>query len=96
MPILTGRPVLTGKLVLTGKPVLIGNPGLTGRPVLTGKAVPLTDSLTQVVQAVAGLVEGSSIELQADDGEDEDREEEEEGNVDQGPDSLGYRAHHNL
>ena len=90
MPILTGRPVLTGKLVLTGKPVLIGNPGLTGRP------VPLTDSLTQVVQAVAGLVEGPSIELQADNGEDEDSKEEEEGNVDQGPDGLGYRAHHNL
>ena len=52
--------------------------------------------LTQVVQPVAGLVQGSGVELEADDGEDDDREEQEKGDVDQGTDGLPDGAHHNL
>ena len=37
--------------------------------------------LTQVVDIVAGLVQGSSIEFKSNDGEDDDRKEEEEGDV---------------
>ena len=44
--------------------------------------------LTQILQAVAGLVESPSIELQSDDGEDEDSEEEKKGDVNQRTDSL--------
>ena len=37
--------------------------------------------LTQVVDIVAGLVQGSGIEFKSNDGEDNDRKEEEEGDV---------------
>ena len=37
--------------------------------------------LTQIVDIVAGLVQGSGIELEADNGKDDDGEEEEEGDV---------------
>ena len=52
--------------------------------------------LTQILQAVAGLVESPSVELQPDDGEDDDGKEEEESNVDQRTDSLGDRGDDNL
>ena len=52
--------------------------------------------LTQIVEAVAGFVEGAGVELEADDSEDENGEEEEEGDVDQGTDGLADRAHHHL
>ena len=38
-------------------------------------------TLTQVVDIVAGLVQCSGIELESNDGEDDDRKEEEEGDV---------------
>ena len=44
--------------------------------------------LTEVSDVVAGLVEGSPVELEADDGEDDDGKEEEEGDVDQGADGF--------
>ena len=47
------------------------------------------DKLTQILQAVAGLVESPSVELQSDDGEDEDSEEEKKGDVDKGSNSFG-------
>ena len=52
--------------------------------------------LTQILQAVAGLVESPSVELQPDDGEDEDSEEEKKGDVDEGPNSFSNGAHHHL
>ena len=52
--------------------------------------------LTQILQAVAGLVKGPSIELQSDDGEDEDSEEEKKGDVDKGSNSFSNGAHNNL
>ncbi len=55
-----------------------------------------TVSLTQVVEAVAGLVKGPGVKLEADDGEDEDGEEEKEGDVDEGADGLGDGTHHHL
>ena len=45
--------------------------------------------LTQIVDIVAGLVQGSGIELEADNGKDDDGKEEEQGDVDQRPDGLG-------
>ena len=45
-------------------------------------------TLTQVVDIIAGLVQCSGIELEANDGKDDDRKEEEEGDVDQGTDGL--------
>ena len=41
-------------------------------------------------------MEGSRVELEADDGEDDDGEEEEEGDVDERADGLADRAHHHL
>ena len=38
--------------------------------------------LTEIVQPVAGLVERPRVEFETDDGEDDDSEQEEEGNVD--------------
>ena len=54
------------------------------------------DCLTEVSDVVAGLVEGSTIELQPDDSEDDHSEEEEEGNVDQGPNGLDDGRHDHL
>lgn len=56
----------------------------------------LQTMLTEVVERVAGSVEGPSVELEADDGEYDDGKEQEESNVDQGSDRFPYRAHHNL
>ena len=44
--------------------------------------------LTEVSDVVACLVERPPVELEADDGEDDDGKEEEEGDVDQGTDGL--------
>lgn len=44
--------------------------------------------LTEVVEAVAGSVEGTSVKLQPDDGEDDDSEEQQQGNVDQRTDGF--------
>ena len=44
--------------------------------------------LTEVSDVVACLVECPPVELEADDGEDDDGKEEEEGDVDQGTDGL--------
>ena len=52
--------------------------------------------LTQVVQPVAGGVEGSGEELETDDGENGDGEHEEEGDVGQRADGLDDRADHHL
>ena len=52
--------------------------------------------LTEVVEAVARSVEGAGVELEADDGKDDDGEEQQQRDVDQGPDGLPDRAHHNL
>ena len=52
--------------------------------------------LTQILQAVAGLVESPSVELQPDDGEDEDSEEEKKGDVDEGSNSFSNGAHNHL
>ena len=54
------------------------------------------DKLTQILQAVAGLVESPSVELQSDDGEDEDSEEEKKGDVDKGSNSFSNGAHNHL
>ena len=54
------------------------------------------NGLTEIVEAVAGFVEGSGVELEADDGEYEDGKEEQEGDVDEGADGLSDGAHHNL
>ena len=53
-------------------------------------------ALTQVVQLVASLVEGTGVELEADDGEDDDGEEQQKRDVDQRSNGLADRAHHNL
>ena len=53
-------------------------------------------ALTEVHHVVTGPVERPGVELQADDGEDDDGEEEEQCDVDQGPDSLGYGGDDNL
>ena len=53
-------------------------------------------SLTQVHHVVAGPVERPGVELQADDGEDDDGKEEEQSDVDQGTDSLGYGGYDDL
>ena len=52
--------------------------------------------LTEVSDVVACLVEGSPVELQADDGEDDDGKEEEQSDVDKGTDSLGYGGYDDL
>ena len=52
--------------------------------------------LTEVLEVVAGFVESTSIELQADDCKDDDGEEKKEGNVDEGPDGLCNGGHDNL
>ena len=52
--------------------------------------------LTQIFDVVAGSVEGSGVELEADDGEDDDGEEEEQGDVDEGTNGLPDWTHHNL
>ena len=52
--------------------------------------------LTEVVEAVAGPVERTSVELEADDGENYNREEQQQRDVDQGTDRLSDRTHHNL
>ena len=44
--------------------------------------------LTEVSDVVACLVECPPVELEADDGEDDDGKEEEEGDVDQGTDGF--------
>ena len=46
---------------------------------------------TQVSDVIAGLVEGPGVELQADDGEDDDGKEKQESNVNQGTNSFGNR-----
>ena len=56
----------------------------------------INEKLTQVLKAVASLVQSSSVEFQSDNGEDEDSEEEEESDVDEGTDGLGNWAHHHL
>ena len=43
--------------------------------------IMMYETLTQVVDIVAGLVQGSGIEFKSNDGEDNDRKEEEEGDV---------------
>ena len=48
------------------------------------------DTLTEVHHVVAGPVERPGVELQSDDGEDDDGEEKEQSYVDQRTDSLGY------
>ena len=53
-------------------------------------------TLTEVHHVVTGPIERPGVELQADDGEDDDGEEEEQCDVDQGPDSLGYGGDDNL
>ena len=55
-----------------------------------------TDSLTQVVEPVAGLVQGPGVELQPDDGEDDDGEEQQQRDVGQRTDGLPDRAHDHL
>ena len=52
--------------------------------------------LTQVVQPVAGGVEGSCEELETDDGENGDGEHEEEGDVGQRADGLDDGADDHL
>lgn len=52
--------------------------------------------LTQIVQFVAGFVEGAGVKLETDDGKDDDGKEQEQGNVDQGTDGFSDRAHHHL
>ena len=53
-------------------------------------------TLTQVFNAVACFVECPRVELQADDGEYDDGKEEEQSDVDQGTDSLGYGGYDDL
>ena len=55
-----------------------------------------SEILTEVSDVIAGLVECSPIELEADDGEDDDGKEEEEGDVHQGTDGLRDGGHHHL
>ena len=55
-----------------------------------------SEILTEVSDVIAGLVECSPIELEADDGKDDDGEEEEEGDVHQGTDGLRDGGHHHL
>ena len=52
--------------------------------------------LTEVSDVVACLVEGSPVELQADDGEDDDGKEEEKSDVDQRANGFGNGRHHHL
>jgi hypothetical protein len=52
--------------------------------------------LTQVVEAVAGAVERTRVELEPYDCEDDDGEKQQQGDVDQGPDGLANGAHHHL
>ena len=52
--------------------------------------------LTKVLQAVACLIESPSVELQPDDGEDEDSKEEKEGDVNQWANSFSDGTHHHL
>ena len=52
--------------------------------------------LTQILQAVAGLVKSPSIELQPDDGEDEDSEKEKKGDVDERSNGFCNGAHNHL
>ena len=66
--------------------------GLVTRSVLGHDGVPLT----QVHHVVAGPVERPGVELQADDGEDDDGKEEEQSDVDKGTDSLGYGGYDDL
>ena len=68
---------------------------------LAGRTVDLPfhsvdKKLTKILQAVAGLVESPGIELQSDDGEDEDSEEEKKGDVDKGSNSFSNGAHNHL
>ena len=51
---------------------------------------------TQVHDVVAGFAESPGVELQPNDGEDDDGEEEEQRNVDQGTDGLGDGGHDHL
>ena len=55
-----------------------------------------SEILTEVSDVIAGLVECSPVELEADDGKDDDGEEEEEGDVHQGTDGLRDGGHHHL
>ena len=56
----------------------------------------IKEKLTQVLKAVASLVQSSSVEFQSDNGEDENSEEEEERDVDEGPDGFSNGAHNHL
>ena len=53
-------------------------------------------TLTEVHHVVTGPVERPGVELQADDGEDDDGKEEEQSDVDKGTDSLGYGGYDDL
>ena len=52
--------------------------------------------LTQVFDVVAGPVQCSGVELETDDGEDDDGEEKQKSNVDERTDGLADGAHHDL
>ena len=65
-------------------------------PIISKVSILNLTMLTEVVEAVAGLVERPGVELEADNGKQEDGKEEEQGNVDQGTDGLPDRTHHHL
>ena len=52
--------------------------------------------LTQVFDVVAGPVQCSGVELETDDGEDDDGEEKQKSDVDERTDGLADGAHHDL
>ena len=60
------------------------------------KKTCFVSSLTEVWEGVAGLVERPGVELQPDDGEDNDGEHYEEADLHQGSQRLDDRFQHNL
>ena len=54
------------------------------------------DKLTEVLDAVAGLVQRAGVELEADDGEDEDGEHDEEGDLHERRQRLEDGLQHDL
>ena len=52
--------------------------------------------LTEICDVVARGVERARVELQSDDGEDDDGKEQQQRNVDQGTDGLADGRHHDL
>ena len=70
--------------------------GFFGAGVARGGTLPFEDHFVEVVEAVAGSIEGSGVKFQADDSKNDDGKKQEKGDVDQRTNGFAYGAHHHL